>query len=152
MDGRILKRIIKLRKNAGLTQLDLAHKLNVSHQAISKWERGENLPSIEVFVELSKIYNTSLDYMLMGKRNINVDLDFTLEYLKPKQVSELVKAMFDKGIFWDTSQVIEYIIPEQMVELFKYSIDKGQNFDLNKALEYVVPEDLPEIIKLVVNK
>ena len=150
MNENVITRLIDLRKKTGLTQYELANMLNVSHQAISKWERGENEPSIDTFISLSKIYDTSLDYILTGKRSINVDLDFIIEYLNPEQVSDLVKTMFDKGVFWDTSQVLEYIIPEQMLELFKYSIDKGQTFDLNKALEFVVPEDYPELVKILI--
>ena len=149
MNVRIQNRLIALRKKQCITQLELAKKLNVSHQAVSKWERGENNPDIEVFIVLSKTYNVSLDYILTGKRSTNVDLDFALEYLTPIQVSDLVKNMFEKGVFWDPNVALEFIIPEQMVELFKYSIDNGCTFDLDKALEFVIPEDLPKIVELL---
>ena len=149
----IQNRMINLRKKAKITQLELATIINISHQAVSKWERGENIPDIDVFIILSKLYNVSLDYLLLGKKSISVDIDFAIEYLTPNQVSELVKIMFDKGIFWDPNNALDYIVPEKMVELFKYSIDKGQSFDLNIALEHAMPEDVPEIIKeLLKNK
>jgi transcriptional regulator with XRE-family HTH domain len=53
-----------LRKNTKRTQLDLAEMLNVSHQAVSKWERGISLPDIEILVALGKIYSTSIDEIL----------------------------------------------------------------------------------------
>jgi transcriptional regulator with XRE-family HTH domain len=53
-----------LRKNRKLTQVELADMLNVSHQAVSKWERGISLPDIEMLATLSKIYSTSIDELL----------------------------------------------------------------------------------------
>lgn len=50
-----------LRKNAKLTQEDVAEKLNVSRQSVAKWELGESLPDIENCILLAKLYNVSLD-------------------------------------------------------------------------------------------
>ena len=55
-----------LRKKAGLTQKDLAEKLNISFQAVSKWETGESLPDTGILLELSDILNTSVDKLLTG--------------------------------------------------------------------------------------
>lgn len=51
----------KLRRNMKLTQLELAEKFNYSDKSISKWEKGESLPSIEVLYQLAKFYGVSLD-------------------------------------------------------------------------------------------
>jgi transcriptional regulator with XRE-family HTH domain len=53
-----------LRKNRKWTQVELANMVNVSHQAISKWERGFSLPDIEMLITLSKTYSTSIDELL----------------------------------------------------------------------------------------
>ncbi|MBO4879370.1 MAG: helix-turn-helix transcriptional regulator [Clostridia bacterium] len=55
-----------LRKSAGLTQKDLAEKLNISFQAVSKWETGESLPDTGILLELSDILGTSVDKLLSG--------------------------------------------------------------------------------------
>ena len=55
------EKIIAARKKKGLTQEKLAERLNVSFQAISTWERGENLPDTGHLLELSKILGCSLD-------------------------------------------------------------------------------------------
>ena len=57
----ISKNLVKLRQNAKLTQLELANKIQYSDKSVSKWERGENLPDVEVLVKLSKIYDVSLN-------------------------------------------------------------------------------------------
>ena len=53
-----------LRKSAGMTQKELAAKLNISFQAVSKWENGETLPDMENMIALAKLYNTSLDELV----------------------------------------------------------------------------------------
>ena len=53
-----------LRKQNKLTQQDLASKISYSDKAISRWEKGEVLPDIEVLQQLSNIYNVPLSYML----------------------------------------------------------------------------------------
>lgn len=64
MDTKFADRLIKLRKEHGYSQDDLAEKLNVSRQAISKRERGEALPDTENLIELAKLYNISLDELV----------------------------------------------------------------------------------------
>ena len=57
-------RLAELRKQHGLSQEELADKLGVSRQAVSKWERGEASPDTDNLIELAKIYNISLDELL----------------------------------------------------------------------------------------
>lgn len=57
-----------LRKNANMTQAELAEKLNVSRQAVSKWEKGLSIPDIENILLLSKVFNVSLDELVDNKQ------------------------------------------------------------------------------------
>lgn len=59
--------IAKERQKLNLTQKELANKLNVTSQAISKWERGKGLPDIELLKELSNIFNVNINDILEGK-------------------------------------------------------------------------------------
>lgn len=58
------KKLLHLRKKNKLTQSELAEKLNYSDKAVSKWEKGESLPPVEVFYNISKLYGVSLDYII----------------------------------------------------------------------------------------
>ena len=60
----IAKNLTELRKKNKLTQLEVAKSLNYSDKAISKWEKGESMPSIDVIYKLSKLYNVSIDYLV----------------------------------------------------------------------------------------
>ena len=57
-------KISSLRKERGLTQSALADKLNISAQAISKWETDQAAPDISLLAPLAKILDTSIDYLL----------------------------------------------------------------------------------------
>ena len=62
-------RLAELRKQHGFSQEELADKLGVSRQAISKWERGEASPDTDNLIELARIYDTSLDELLGLKKD-----------------------------------------------------------------------------------
>ena len=63
--GEFLK---KLRKDNKLTQAELAEKLGVTYQAVSKWENGKNVPDIAIIKEISKIYNVNVDEIISGEK------------------------------------------------------------------------------------
>jgi len=62
----ISKKIIEKRKQIGMTQNELADALYVTRQAVSKWEMGKSLPSIEALIEMTELFDVTIDYMLDG--------------------------------------------------------------------------------------
>ena len=58
------EKIIFLRKKKGISQEELANKLNTSRQAVSKWENNQSTPDLEKLVALSKYFNVTTDYLL----------------------------------------------------------------------------------------
>lgn len=61
---KLNEKIIKLRKDNNLSQEDFGNKLNISRQAVSKWENEETKPEIDKIRDISKIFNVSCDYLL----------------------------------------------------------------------------------------
>ena len=59
-------RIQDLRKRRGLSQEELADKLGVSRQAVSKWESGQSTPDIERIILMSEFFEVTTDYLLKG--------------------------------------------------------------------------------------
>lgn len=55
-------------KASGLTQKQLAEKLNMNDSIITKWKQGKKLPSLEVFYQLCDIFDVAADYLL-GRRD-----------------------------------------------------------------------------------
>ena len=58
------EKLVGLRRKAGLSQEELASRLEVSRQAVSKWESGQTLPDLERAAALSRLFGVSLDYLL----------------------------------------------------------------------------------------
>lgn len=63
-------RLTELRKKRGMTQKSLGTALNISEQAVSKWERGTTMPDIVLLPAIAEILSTSIDYILTGKENV----------------------------------------------------------------------------------
>ena len=64
MNSTISTRIKELRKENGLNQAELAELCQVKQSCVSKWERGATLPDIDMVIVLTKVLNTSSDYLL----------------------------------------------------------------------------------------
>ena len=59
------EKLIVLRDRAGLSQMELADRLGVSRQAVSRWETGEAVPDTEKVIQLSRIFHVTTDYLLL---------------------------------------------------------------------------------------
>lgn len=64
---KVGKRIAYYRKDRGLTQKELAGLLNISYQAVSKWEAGNSFPTVEMLYEIANILNVTVDLLLNEK-------------------------------------------------------------------------------------
>ena len=72
MDPEKVGKFIKeLRKKNNLTQSELADKYGVTYQAVSKWERGINLPEISLIKEMSEDFNISIESLLDGEMPVS---------------------------------------------------------------------------------
>lgn len=63
----VSKNIVRLRQASGMTQAELAAKLNYSDKAVSKWERGESLPDVAVLSQIADLFQVSLDWLVRGE-------------------------------------------------------------------------------------
>lgn len=68
----IADRIQYLRKSKGLSQEELADKVGVSRQAVSKWESEQSSPDIEKIIVMSEFFEVTTDYMLKGIEPVNM--------------------------------------------------------------------------------
>ena len=60
----IANNLVQLRLRSGLTQLQVAEKINYSDKSVSKWERGESIPDVSVLLQLANLYGVSIDDMV----------------------------------------------------------------------------------------
>jgi transcriptional regulator with XRE-family HTH domain len=71
MNIEIANRLFELRKKKNLSQEELADKIGVSRQAVSKWERAESSPDTDNLIELARLYEISLDELLFTSEPVS---------------------------------------------------------------------------------
>ena len=82
----------QLRRNAGMTQLELAEQLNYSDKAVSKWERGESVPDVATLKSIAELFSVSVDYLLRADHP--VEHEIKREYTKRQRRNHrLITAM-----------------------------------------------------------
>lgn len=62
----LTERLAQARKARGLSQAEAAERLNVSRQAISRWETGTGMPTLDNLIQMGKLYQVSLDELVYG--------------------------------------------------------------------------------------
>ena len=94
-DLKLGERISLLRQTKKMTQKDLANKLNLSDKTISKWEIGENEPSIKDIQELTSIFEVSLELILNGNETNDKDKNAVASIVQMKAYNESAKIIDD---------------------------------------------------------
>ena len=81
------KAIRQLRQKKGISQEELANRLNVSRQTISKWEVGESTPDMENLVAISELFEISLDELVLNK--VPEEADTSAQVVKSEFYSDI---------------------------------------------------------------
>lgn len=166
--NRIGKKIAAARKTKNMTQNDLADQLSVSYQAVSNWERGQSVPDIDKYADLSQILDLSLDDLLntadaahkvtiVQDDTAKVDADTLKDFapvMKPAQVDEkaddvdlspdylkdIAPFLSDEALF---KQLMKHrdapSFLQQVVAVAPFLADD----DLNKIVEKYILPDFP---------
>lgn len=88
--------IAALRKANGMTQQNVADRLNVSNKAVSRWERDECAPDLSVIPALAEMFGVTCDELLKGERNSENDVSGKKEKKVKKQVENLINSTLSK--------------------------------------------------------
>lgn len=94
------ERLKELRKQAGLTQVELAGKLGIVQSSYADWERGKKKPTQENLVKIAQILNVSVDYLVGNSEENNDELD-NIELLfrmNSKGLTDEEKKIFKKEL------------------------------------------------------
>ncbi len=124
--------IKKLREENSLTQEELAKKVFHGRDAISKWERGKNLPDTETLLILSDIFHVSVNEILAGERNTsqNITLDLYNERNKINKKVKRIILVFILIILISISSFLAYYFVNQYKTIHAYTIN-GQTDAFN---------------------
>lgn len=98
---KLNQQIRKYREALGLSQDRLAEMLYVTRQSVSKWESGDVIPDLEKIIKMTKIFNVSLDNLILGKETNNTisEVD-TSEFIYDPRKDKYIRKL-GKMNFWD---------------------------------------------------
>ncbi len=163
----ISKKIMEKRKQKGMTQNELADALFVSRQAVSKWEMGNSIPSLEVLLEMTKLFNVSIDYILDGSElsshdyqsmfmqcpresvifhflnsnHLNEDIKNIFYLLKPKERKQMIDQIITKQINIDVNLLWPYLSLAERKYLIGNFMSKDMNRDLSTLYDMMSNEE-----------
>lgn len=143
MEMTIGKRIAMLRRQKGLKQEDLANELDVSPQAVSKWENDQTCPDISLLPRLAQLLGVSVDELLSGKKE---NLPQTVQILPPEERKDLKDMMLRIVVDSADGDHVRVNIPMALVQV---ALDMGMEMPQvsgNAALKGI---DLAQIMELV---
>lgn len=124
---KIGQSLFSARKKSGLSQEQVAEKLNISRQTISKWESDETLPNICQFKELANLYNVSIDELY----------DYDKEYIEIQNIINNTNDNLINKIDWTKAWSKKYPILgeyKKQIDIEKYALR------INKILENLKSE------------
>ena len=136
----IAENIVLLRRGRGMTQIELAEKLNYSDKAVSKWERGESVPDISVLKQIADIFGVTVDYLITpGQDGLPVDDDAAQRQIAKKKRAH--------GTITGMSVVLVWII----ALIVFFSIDLSTDGIVGHWLAFAYAPAVSAIVWLVLN-
>ena len=147
MNTNIISRYLQfLRKSHNYTQEDLAKKLDISRQAVSKWETGTTIPDLEVLLKISKLYNVTINDILEPNIQPQRITDFEqISTIPEKELRELLK-LFDIGILVTalmgaspkTNNLCERLFPDVDFEMIRSNIGRVRIETVEEMLNQIM--------------
>lgn len=128
----------ELRKKKGLTQEQLAEKFNVARRTVSRWETGNNMPDLDILIELSDYYEVDLRELLNGERTYEkMDKELKETVLEVAEYSNVEKQHSTKIVMIYFSLGIIALVANAVINLtesgetFLIGFIKGSTFGLS---------------------
>lgn len=94
------EKIKKIRKMAGMTQEELAEKMNVSRQTISKWEKEISSPDLESAIALCELFEISLDDLVKGEQSVKEEKISLQDMIKINRRNQKQTILLISGLFF----------------------------------------------------
>ena len=133
-----------LRRNKGITQEELAARLNVVRQTISKWEKGQSVPDAEMLVKLAEIFEVPVSQLLGARIEPGAQPDALAEQLARINEQLVIKNQRSKRV-WKTigiiaaCAIIANILFVGLMLLFSYSAyESYENTIVTQAAEQII--------------
>lgn len=140
------ERIVELRTLIGLSQNQLAKAMEVSRQAVSKWETGQSAPDSIKMIRLAEVLDTDVEYLTTGRRSFGrrppvvINTVETVEKVVEKPVVQVVERIVEKVV---DRPVIEYVEKPVVKKIYRKQF-------IRNPIEFVVCGVISFLIGLLV--
>lgn len=128
-------RLVELRKKYNFTQADIGEKLNVSVQAVSKWENDLSLPDYDYLIKLADLFNTSIDELLGRKKEI----------VRQEENKDINKLLFKISIKSADGDEININLP---LSVIKVLVENNSNTNIISGNESLKNIDFASLLSL----
>ena len=148
MDSEKLKRmiganIVAYRKRMGLTQAELAGKLNYTDKAVSKWERGDSMPDVQTLVQIAEQFGVTVNDLLVDP-NALPEQTGAVQQAMGKVVEKTLKRKANKRIILGLSSILVWFVA-LLIYVVLSSVDVPNSW---LAFFYAVPADAIVLLSL----
>lgn len=112
------ERIMELRKAAGISQLELSKILEVSRQAVSKWETDQGSPDVMHLIHLAEVLDTDVEYLATGRRSLGRRPPVVI------RTTETIERIVEKPVVQVQETIVERIIETPVVQVVEKPVTK----------------------------
>ena len=142
MEMTVGKRIAALRRKLGLKQDDLAQALDVSPQAVSKWENDQTCPDVSLLPKLAKLLGVSVDELLSGKQELQPVVSLVPEEQRKDMKDMMLRIVVDS----QDGHKVRVNLPMALVQL---AMEMGMEMPQLSGNEALKGIDWAQVIELV---
>ena len=111
-------RIVELRKQAGLSQYALAKAMDISRQAVSKWETDQGTPDVMNLIRLAEVLDTDVEYLATGRKTYGMRPPVVIK------TTETVERIVEKPVVQVQETVVERIVEKPVVQMVEKPVTK----------------------------
>ena len=122
-----------MRKAKGYTQEELAIKINVVRQTVSKWEKGLSVPDADVLSQIAEVLDTKVSVLLGGTITEETDKDAVAEQLAKISEQLAIKNRRSKAIWKTIGMIVLAIILLNILAVALFRINTSNEFDVNNS-------------------
>ena len=122
-----------MRKAKGYTQEELAIKINVVRQTVSKWEKGLSVPDADVLSQIAEVLDTKVSVLLGGTITEETDKDAVAEQLAKISEQLAIKNRRSKAIWKTIGMIVLAIMILNILAITLFRVNTSNEFDANSS-------------------
>ena len=122
-----------MRKAKGYTQEELAIKINVVRQTVSKWEKGLSVPDADMLSQIAEVLDTKVSVLLGGTITEETDKDAVAEQLAKISAQLAIKNRRSKAIWKTIGMIVLAIMLLNILAITLFRINTSNEFDVNNS-------------------